>query len=61
MCWCKGIDLTVVKVPLHQVFLRSGFIQGMFKTGSSPSFSYLSKVCRSCLGNDLAGDKVLSA
>ncbi len=27
----QGIDLTVVKVPLHQVFLRSGFISGNVK------------------------------
>ncbi len=52
----QGIDLTVVKVPLHQVFLRSGFISGNVKLAVRAQLPV--KGVSLILGNDLAGDKV---
>ncbi len=52
----QGIDLTVVKVPLHQVFLRSGFISGNVKLAVRAQLPV--KGVSLILGNDLAGVKV---
>ncbi len=52
----QGIDLTVIKAPLHQVFLRSGIISGNVKLALRAQLPV--KDVSLILGNDLAGDKV---
>ncbi|XDV49410.1 hypothetical protein PO909_018663 [Leuciscus waleckii] len=52
----QGIDLTVVKVPLHNVYLRSGIISGNVKLAVRAELPV--KGVSLILGNDLAGDKV---
>ncbi len=44
----QGIDLTVIKAPLHQVFLRSGIFQGMLNWHFG--HNYQLKMCHSFLG-----------
>ncbi len=52
----QGIDLTVIKAPLHQVFLRSGIISGNVELALRAQLPV--KDMSLILGNDLAGDKV---
>lgn len=52
----QGIDLAVVKVPLHNVFLRSGIISGNVKLAVRAELPV--KGVSLILGNDLAGKKV---
>ncbi len=52
----QGIDLTVIKAPLHQVFLRAGIISGNVKLALRAQLPV--KDVSLILGNDLAGDKV---
>lgn len=52
----QGIGLTVVKVPLHKVFLWSGIISGNVKLAVRAELPV--KGVSLILGNDLAGGKV---
>lgn len=52
----QGIDLSVVKVPLHNVYLRSGIISGEVKLAVRAELPV--KGVALILGNDLAGNKV---
>ncbi len=51
----QGIDLTVIKAPLHQVFLRSGILSGNVKLALRAQLPV--KDVSLILGNDLSGDK----
>ena len=52
----QGVELGIVKVPLHRVFLKSNLVSGFVTVGASPTLP-ISGV-GFILGNDLAGSKV---
>ena len=52
----QGIELGVVKVPLHRVFLKSDLVSGFVTVGLRPTLPF--EGIDFILGNDLAGSKV---
>ncbi len=54
----QGIDLSVVKVPLHNIYLRSGIISGEVKLAVWLSYLLPVKDIALILGNDLAANNV---
>ena len=52
----QGIELGVVKVPLHRVFLKSDLVSGCVTVGLRPTLPF--EGIDLILGNDLAGNKV---
>lgn len=53
----RGIEMGVVKVPLHWVYLKSALVTGFVQAGVRPSLPV--KGITFILGNDLAGGKVM--
>ncbi len=53
----QGIELGVLKVPLHNVYIRSGLVTGLVKLAVRHKLPV--KGVALILGNDLAGGKVL--
>jgi len=53
----QGIELGVISVPLHVVYLSSDLITGTFTVGTRPTLPI--KGISPILGNDLAGSKVM--
>uniref|UniRef100_A0A8C1TD20 Gypsy retrotransposon integrase-like protein 1 n=1 Tax=Cyprinus carpio TaxID=7962 RepID=A0A8C1TD20_CYPCA len=53
----RGIEMGVVKVPLHRVYMKSALVTGYVKVGVRPSLPV--KGVTFILGNDLAGGKVM--
>ncbi|XP_067263779.1 uncharacterized protein [Chanodichthys erythropterus] len=52
----QGIEMGVIKVPLHQIHLQSDLVSGFVRVGIRSSFPV--KGVAFILGNDLAGGKV---
>ena len=55
----QGVELNILNVPLHEVFLKSNLITGPVVVGVRPSLP-VRKVSL-ILGNDLAGEKVVGS
>lgn len=53
----RGIEMGVIKVPLHRVYLKCALVTGYVKVGIRPSLPV--KGITFILGNDLAGGKVM--
>lgn len=53
----RGIEMGVVKVPLHRVYLECALVTGYVKVGVRPSLPVSGITF--ILGNDLAGGKVM--
>jgi hypothetical protein len=55
----KGVDsVDYSSIPLHYVYMSSRFVSGPVKVGIKPSLPF--KGVNLLLGNDLAGDKVVT-
>ena len=53
----QGVESGFISVPLHNVYLKSDLVSGLFTVGVRPSLPF--KGVHFLLGNDLAGDKVV--
>lgn len=53
----QGVDLGVIDVPLHIIYLKSDLITGPVTVGVRPT--HPDPGVSSLLGNDLAGEKVV--
>uniref|UniRef100_A0A3B1K8B9 Gypsy retrotransposon integrase-like protein 1 n=1 Tax=Astyanax mexicanus TaxID=7994 RepID=A0A3B1K8B9_ASTMX len=54
---CQGIDMSYMKVPLHEVYLKSDLVSGHFKVGVCSALPV--KGVQLILGNDIAGGRVV--
>ena len=52
----QGVELGVIRVPLHRVFLKSNLVSGFVTVGVRPTLPL--EGVDFILGNDLAGSRV---